>query len=194
VTIDWDPELGAPHVSVDLRGHTLRGPGSGRGIATVTSLNPTFVTLSNGRLEGWEYGVIGTNDTRVSRVTLAGNQYGYFCNGFCAADRVRFEGADIGMVVGAEASVLVTRSAFVGNQEGARDFALSGLTIEDSVFRGNVIGAHQGGLAWMQISGSDFRSNQTAILVEDPDAQGICVELHKDKFQRNDADVVGTIC
>ena len=109
-----------PHVIVDLNGHTLYGSGQGRGVTAFAYPGTAYLQVLNGRVENFEIGVGGDNDTRISNVKLVGNHTGFFCNGGCWADQSYFKNNSVvGMGVGAEAYASVKHSTFSGNKKGA---------------------------------------------------------------------------
>ena len=194
VDVGYDHEHGvAPQVTVDLRGHTLRGPGEGHG---VTAFNEPggFASLRvlNGTIENWRVGVGGDRNTGATNLRLVGNRYGFFCNGTCTADRVAFEGSDTGMNVGAEAFGVVRWSTFSGNQTGASVYDLSGLRIQRSKFVRNDVGVLSIG-ARVKVSFSGFRRNGTAILVDNWNGNG-CADLYRVAYLNNGRDLVGPTC
>lgn len=183
-----------PDVSVDLRGHTLRGPGRGMGITAFGS-GTQKVRVSNGVLKGWEIGLGGDTETRASQLALVGNRYGFFCNGSCTADLTVFSNNDIGINVGGEAHAGVKRSTFVGNGIGASVSWIWTLEVDKSAFLSNGTGV----LAETSrpiVKNSAFVKNQTAIrVVVDPDdSDWACADLTHVSFISNKRKVVGPRC
>jgi hypothetical protein len=132
-------ERHAPRVTVDLKGHTLRGPGSGGGITAFVYSNYAYLTVINGRVENWHTGVGGDRETSVKNVKLVDNEIGFWCNGNCAADLSYFKKNKTAFNVGGEASALITHSTFSRNQLGITVIFLSDFTANRNTFFKNDI-------------------------------------------------------
>jgi hypothetical protein len=184
-----------PHVTIDLRGHTLRGSGVAFGISANNAGSSDFITVRNGRLKNWDTAISGDYDTRTRRVALVGNRVGFFCSGICVADRTTFtRNTGTGLFVGGEGTAAtVTRSSFVRNTVGASVLAPWNLSIERSVFRKNKVGVVDDG-AVVPISKSLFVKNRTAIWVDTEPGDGACVDLSKVVFVHNAVKVDGPTC
>ena len=193
---DHSGEIPPPNVRIDLRGHTLRGPGTGYGIAAFSGgLDVTHVAVVNGRLENWDSAVGGDYEFRTRNVALVRNRIGFACGGFgCAADRTRFQGnTDAGFFVYADAAGTVTRSTFVRNAVGARVQYISGLTIDHSTFSRNDVGVLADD-AQVTVSRSLFVRNATAVKVIPYDDERPCARLERDRFIRNGVNLDGPRC
>jgi hypothetical protein len=184
-----------PHVVVDLRKHTLTGPGHSHGITAFGFPGSATVQVRNGRLTGWEIAVAGDTDTRIRNVALVGNQTGFFCNGNCYLDRSYFGRNSIaGLTVGGEGGAIVTRSTFVNNPIGARVRYIWSLDISDSVFLNNKVGV-EGDDARVTVSRSVFARNGVGVLVTAPVTDAYpCAALSGDFFLRNGYNLVGPRC
>lgn len=185
-----------PDVTVDLRGHTLRGPGTGRGITAFAYPGQASVKVKNGVLKDWEIALGGDSSTRASRVALVGNTYGFFCNGGCNADRVLFQNNTQGMDAAGESSAVVTRSTFIGNEVGAAVTWIWTLDVASSLFIHNKT-AMAGNGARPKASHTAFVGNGTAILIQgsDPGLEDqVCADLTKVAFAANRKNLVGPRC
>ncbi|MGV8908281.1 MAG: hypothetical protein ACOH1Y_04805 [Propionicimonas sp.] len=183
-----------PHVTVDLRGHTLRGSGMAIGINANNPGGSDFINVVNGRLENWDNALSGDWDTRTRNVSLVGNRLGWLCSGICVADRTRFtDNTDTGFFVGGEASGTVTHSIFVRNAVGASVLFPWTLSVDRSLFVRNRVGVLDGGVR-VPISKSLFVKNTTAIRVEADPGSGACAALSKVVFIRNGVRVDGPVC
>lgn len=194
---DHSGDVPPPRVRIDLRGHTLRGPGTtADGIVAFSGgTDVTHVEVVNGRLTNWRMAVGGDYEFRTTNVSLMGNFIGFACGGyFCSADRTLFKGnAFGGFIVYADASGKVTRSTFVGNALGARVIFLSGLTIERSLFTRNDTGVMADN-ARVAVSRSLFVRNATAVKVINYDDDRPCADLQRDRFIRNGTNLDGPRC
>ena len=195
VRVEFDHAEGGPtpHVTVDLQGHTLYGSGQGRGITAFAYPGPAYLQVINGRVENFEIGVGGDNDTRITNVKLVGNHTGFFCNGGCWADQSYFKNSSVvGMGVGAEAYASVRRSTFSGNKEGAFVGGINSLDIQRSTFVNNDVAVHSTE-ARVSASYSTFVRNGTGVLITNETGEG-CAELSMNRFSRNGRNVVGPRC
>ena len=175
------------HVTIDLRGHTLSGSGTGYGVAADTTFDGVTFQLKNGQIENWFTGVTGNGDT--TNVQLISNLVGIECNdATCHIDRTGFIGSrGIGLAV-FEGEADVTRSTFEGNATGARIGSSGLLSITQSTFESNVVGVL--GSFWpVSVSRSTFRTNETAILMEEA-----CAVISRITFEDNGQNVVGSTC
>ena len=184
-----------PQVTVDLRGHTLRGPGEGLGV-TAGNYPGGYARLSvlNGKIENWLVGVGGDYETRATNLRLVGNRYGFYCSGNCTADRIAFKGSSAIGIYTVEGYAVVTRSTFSGNQTGAKVYDLSGLVIQRSKFVNNDVGVFSVAGRELKVSFSAFRRNGTAILVDNGLNGEGCADLYRVKYKHNDRDLVGPTC
>jgi hypothetical protein len=185
-----------PMVTVDLKGHTLRGSGRAGtwGITAFAYPSTASLRVVNGRVKNWDIGVGGDSDTRISRVKLVGNKVGFFCNGFCSIHRSHLKSSSaVGLNVGAEAGAVVTRTVFSRNREGAMVGGINSLEIRRSTFWKNGVGVHSAS-ARVAVSHSRFIKNRTGVLVRNEDPLEGCADLHKIRFIKNKRDVVGPLC
>ncbi|WP_258724838.1 hypothetical protein [Cellulomonas sp. NS3] len=139
-------------ITLDLGGHTLRGPGTGRGVLTD---NRTNGVVTNGTITGWASGVAQANDdfpdgqpvpTTISGVLFRGNGSGV--TGFFAA----FD---------------VTRSRFVDNGTGIDIALFSDATVDRSTFRRNDVALTVGSDNIARVAASSFVDNGVALLTID---------------------------
>jgi len=185
-----------PHVRVDLRGHTLRGPGTGNGITAFSEgFGITFVQVMNGRLKNWGIAVGGDYNFRTSNVALVGNRIGLVCAGSdCVADRTHFQGNSLGLSVSADAGGAATRSTFVDNKVGASVSWIWSLNIDSSTFLSNDIGVLASN-ARVSVAKSLFIKNKTAIQVtNESDNPFGCAQLNRVVFVKNKVRVDGPTC
>jgi hypothetical protein len=199
-----------PTIDIDLRGHTLRGPGlpfTGYGI---TGFNPdtypgpvdAHVQVRNGRLANWNVAISSGTDFRVRNVAFVDNRVGFQCFGSCHLDRSYLTGnyraglEVVGDYGGAHA--VVTRTLFVKNVVGAlvnsRD---AGLTISTSVFLRNEVGTQAA--SRVTVSRSLFVKNGIGLLVLAGGTPGpgdipTCAALNKVKFVGNVTNIDGPRC
>lgn len=193
---DHSGDVPPPNVRIDLRGHTLRGPGTADGIVAFSGgSDVTHVEVVNGRLKNWDTAVGGDYEVRTRNVALVGNNIGFACGGFgCSADRTHFQdNAEGGFFVYADASGRVTRSTFVRNAVGARVIFISGLTIDHSIFIRNDVGVLADD-AQVTVSRSLFVRNATAVKVIPYDNDWPCANLQRDRFIRNGVNLDGPRC
>ena len=196
VEYDHSGDVPPPHVRVDLRGHTLRGPGTGNGITAFSGgLDPSYVEVVNGRLQNWGIAVGGDFSFHTRNVALVDSGIGFGCGGLdCVADRTQFRrNSTTGFSVGADASGTVTRSTFVHNAVGAFVIFISGLSIDHSVFRKNDVGVLAND-AVVTVSRSLFVRNHTAVQVLPFGDDGDCARLSHVVFVRNGVRVDGPLC
>lgn len=190
-----------PHVLVDLRGHTLRGPGTdgpqgtGGGITAFSvGLDPSSVQVANGRLENWRIAVGGDGTFRTNKLALVGNRWAFFCSGSCAANRTYFGRSDVGFNVGADAGGRVTRSTFAHNKVGASVSGIWFLSVESSRFLANDVGV-LANFAQVSVAKSLFVKNKAAIRVTSLDGDDSqCADLTKVRFVKNGVNVDGALC
>jgi hypothetical protein len=199
-TGNQDAEDYSPHIVVDLRGHTLFGPGSGSpSIYGITAFGHTIfsptIEVKNGRIEGWDIGVGGDSITSVKNVVLARNRVGFFCNGSCSAERSVFtRNTDYGFGAGGEATATVTASLFTHNKVGAVVGSIPfSLKISKITFLANEIGVAGYSGATLSVSHSAVIRNRTGVLYQGID-DGQCVNLTRDIFHRNGVNVNGLAC
>jgi len=183
-----------PNVQIDLRGHTLTGPGTGIGIANFGYPGAAYTQVRNGRVKGWRIGVGGDTEVRVRNVALVNNEYGFFCNGNCYLDRSYVSGNSVaGLENGGESNTLVSRTTFVKNRIGAETGYIYPLAISDSVFLKNDVGV-QATLGSVTVSHSLFVKNRVGVLVTDDGVGTSCATLSRNIFVRNGTNLDGTRC
>ena len=112
-------------VTLNLRGHRLRGS-----IGTaVTVIGQSAVTITKGRIEGWTIGVVAAppdvedqvKSVRISEVTFRDNEVA----------------VDLSSRPGLEVPFTVTRSRFVGNEEGVAGVFTGATRVRRSKFVDN---------------------------------------------------------
>ncbi len=143
----------AAGVDLNLGGHTLRGPGSGLGIAIPVAGD---ITIRNGTIAGWGQGVqtVGTDDggasgvVTVRNVTFDGNTDGLDASGDIPAGhygkqhvvtRSTFSHNARGILAGWFTHVDVSRTSFAGNGT-ALVVDSSDVTVDDSRIEQNTNG------------------------------------------------------
>lgn len=189
-------ELPTAHVVADLRGHTLRGPGTGYGITAFNGdAGGAVLKVINGRLENWDLAVGGDHDTSTRNLSLVRNRIGFFCNGSCEADRTTFEGnKGTGFYQGEANGGVITRSIFVRNKVGASSNFIWPLSISSSAFLKNDVGV-LGVAARVWVAKSLFVKNRTAIrIVNDNGDEGLCATLSRVVFVKNKVQLDGLRC
>lgn len=144
-----------PGVTLDLRGHTLRGPGSGVGVL-VSSVGE--IEVRNGTLVGWEVGVdiLGVDDESLDTGPLS-------------VERVRFRDNAIGVDASGEDGsgryrkpTTITRSTFVGHTAAAVEGQWFGtVTVDRSTFTDNATAVSNNGD--IRIRDSRFVRNDLAL-------------------------------
>lgn len=184
----------APDVQIDLRGHTLSGPGSGGGIINIGYPGTATTQVHDGRLRGWGSAVGGDTEIRVRNVALVENDYGFSCNGNCYLDRSYVSrNSEAGLDLRAEANAVVTRTTFVGNKVGAQTGYIYPLNISDSVFLKNDIAA-QALAGQVTVTRSIFVKNRIGVLVTDDGVGSSCATLSRNIFIKNRTNVIATRC
>ena len=174
VRLEQHPSI-IPTIKIDLRGHTLRGPGSGYGISGftpgVTSNFPVEaqVEVRNGRLNGWEVALSSGTELRARDIVLVNNETGFLCFGSCYLDRSHVSrSSEAGLVMigdGGGGGAVVTRTSFVKNQIGAQIVGgYPSMTISDSLFLANDVGA-QADAAQVRMSHTLIVKNRVGVLV-----------------------------
>ncbi len=185
-----------PKVTVDLRGHTLRGDGTGRGITAFGYPGQAEVTVKDGVLKNWDIAVGGDTNTQIKGVALIGNKRSFFCNGSCTADLAIFKDNKIGLNVGAEAYARVSRSTFVGNDIGGQVGWIWTLEVDSSLFLQNKTGI-LANTSRPIVRNTAFVKNGTAIRVdvESPESNDFaCADLANVRFAGNKKNLVGPRC
>lgn len=197
VQYQGEPEPGpVPHVTVDLRGHTLRGDGTGSGITAFSFPGYPELDVRNGRLENFAVAVGSDGLVGIRNVHLVGNRVGFSCNGYCRVERSLVKGSSqTGFTVGADASGVVRNTVFQRNATGVWVGWVSGLEITRSAFAHNGIGVAVQDGATASVSTSLFLRNRVGVQVtlSNPD-DGLCVTLSRDSFVRNGTNLVGPRC
>jgi len=191
---DNSGDAGAPTVTVDLRGHTLRGPGAGTGISTYDYPNVIRATVTNGRVESWDVGISGGGDTTLEEMKLVDNRVGFSCWEGCRIDQTTFKANQTGFDISAETGGVITRSTFTRNEVGARVAGItSSLSVEHSRFSKNGTGLLVS-QARAASSFDRFAKNAVAIRVEVDDNDFGCLSSVGDRFVKNGTDVLGPVC
>jgi hypothetical protein len=130
-------------ITLDLDGHTIRGPGAGTGVVTDSSVHGV---VTGGTIRGWERGIAAHTDepqdppmaATVHHMVLRENASGVF--GFTAAfdiSRSRFVDNGTGVDMTFRADATVDRSVFVRNGTGAASGSDHGVFVTASTFRDN---------------------------------------------------------
>jgi hypothetical protein len=184
-----------PTVNVDLRGHKLRGPGTGFGIWSNSYPGQANVRVTNGVVKSWANGIAGDSNTNVSGVARIDNDIAYFCNENCTADLVVFKNNRLGMHAAGESNAIVTRSTFIGNDVAAGVSSIWTLNIDRSLFTLNKVGV-RAIEARPIVSNTAFVKNETAIYVqaESPTEPQTCAALTNVTFAANKKNLVGPRC
>ena len=140
--------IGAPNITIDLKGHTLRG---NRGLSDYgidNSAGFVGVTVKNGVVRNFGYGVIGSNsqdpsdipnDMTVSNILASGNQIiGIFIGGDHAVVKssVAVGNNNVGVFIsGSFARIQSTTTS--GNDQGGVHVDGNGAKIQSSTVSGN---------------------------------------------------------
>ncbi|HEY3338482.1 MAG TPA: right-handed parallel beta-helix repeat-containing protein [Propionicimonas sp.] len=185
-----------PHVVVDLRGHTLFGPGSADGITAFgNSMTWPELEVRNGRLQGWAIAVGGDGVTSIKNVVVSRNRIGFFCGRGCSVSRSVFrDNTEAGFFGTGESEAAVTSSFFHRNKVGASVWSIPGtLRVSKSIFQANETGVagYQG--STLVVSGNLFVRNHTAVLYEGLVSEQ-CATVTGNAFRRNGVDVNGLVC
>lgn len=168
----------APGVTLDLRGHSLRGSGDGVGLEVASAGS---VVVRNGTVTGWATGLrtYAVEDGETGPLTV---------------DRMRFDGNGDGVDVSAEAHfggyakpTTVTRSTLV-RSTGAAVVAGWGtpVTLDRTIVADNAAGV-RGDSGDAVVTGSRFLRNQTAIVLYEG-----YVDVRESSFVENATGVVST--
>ena len=189
-----DDQGSQPSVVVDLRGHTLHGPGTEVMNTFGVYSGPwefetTTVEVINGRLENWWVAVSGGWETRTRNVALVRNWLGFTCHHNCLATPAYARNTYPGSAKGDRGISSVTRSTFVDNSIGA--YSPFGLTITGSSFIGNDLGVNA---PHLRVTRSLFLKNDTAIEVYVYEDESACADLHKVIFVKNKLNLAGPRC
>ena len=133
------------NVTIDLRGHRLKGSGTGTAFDAYTYPGFSNLEVRNGRIEDWARGILVYGFASVTEVKLLNNGTALACEG-CRATNSLIKNNDIGISV-YEDTVQVTKTAIIGNRIGSETYGqLSGGTYTDSIFTDNQIALRYGGL------------------------------------------------
>lgn len=165
-----------PGVTLDLRGHTLRGPGTGVGVEVAST---GAAVVRGGTIAGWEAGVrtYGVEETdtgplTVDRVRLRDNRTGVDASGESPSGRFA-------------KPTTVRGSTFTGNGTGAEAAWSGRLVVERSTFADNRdalwVDAGSG-----TVTDTRFVRNERAVLV----AEGVA-EVRRTTFLGNGTGVAG---
>ncbi|MGW6131013.1 hypothetical protein ACWFNE_13385 [Cellulomonas sp. NPDC055163] len=149
-------------VTLDLGGHTIRGPGTGTGVLFDNAANQV---VRGGTVEGWGSGLAGGNDfpdgsvvpSAVTALVLRGNGAG---------------------ITAYSAELDVSRSRFVENGTGLHVALYSDVRVDRSRFARNDLAVHSG--AQVSVTDSSFVDNGTAL-----DALDGGIEATSCRFARN---------
>jgi len=160
----------APGVSLDLRGHTLAGSGSGTGIRVPA---PGTNRVGHGTVRGWYAGIrnleegewVDAGPLLVDKVTFRDNDWAVDASGQSGTGLYR-------------KPTTVTRSRFVGNDVGVVAAWFSTVTVDRSWFTGNRIAVWSNAEA--TVRRSTFTRNETAITVYEGS-----VDVSHSVFDRN---------
>lgn len=206
VVVEHDPDDPVvPTLEVDLRGHTLRGPGTGVGITAGSGWDGITAQVRNGRLEGWGTALTGGSGAQggsiqIRNVVFTHNEVGLECSGVCYLDRSYItRSSRAGVDVIRESSAVVTRTVFARNKIGAQMGTPYTFRASDSAFLGNDVGV-QANYAQVTVSRSLFVKNRIGVLVTGyvpdwPDGDLLpCAALTKVRFVRNGTNLDGPRC
>ena len=142
-----------PGVTLNLKGHTLRGPASAIGVAVSSE---GAITVRNGTLAGWGDGIetFGVPDTETGPLSV---------------DRVTFRRNTVGLHAAGEDGTglfrkptTVTRSAFTANDRGLLAEWFVEVTVGRSAFAGNTM-AIEVFDSQVDVADSGFVRNATAM-------------------------------
>ncbi|MDC7120983.1 right-handed parallel beta-helix repeat-containing protein [Cellulomonas fimi] len=168
----------APGVTLNLGGHTLRGPGSGNGVEVAWS-GP--VVVRNGTVAGWGSGIdtwadadpddpgVEDGPLTVTRVTFEDARVGVDASGESGTGRYRkatvierstFRSLEIAVEGGWFAEVDVRASTFSDNASGV--WSGGSATVTDSTFTRNGV-AVRGADAGLTVTRSTFLDNGTGV-------------------------------
>ena len=118
-------------MSIDLGGFTIRGNGTKTGIV----ITGAFVSVRNGIIRNFEYGIDGTLGTSLDHVTVIGNSgYGAVVGSFAAVRDCSFFGNGPGLVAGNHA--LVTGNMVVNSSANGIEVN-NGSIVSSNIVAGN---------------------------------------------------------
>ncbi len=140
------------NITLDLRHHTLTGPGSG-GVG-IGILDGFSVQLSNGTVRKWGTGIgfIETGDSPAS--------------GSATVSGVSFISNGTGAAGGVSSTLAFTRTRFVNNETGMAGRWMGSATVSNSIFRGNQSGASVDDSA-LTLTNSIVDRNETGVYCYD---------------------------
>jgi hypothetical protein len=201
VRVDYDESSDyavTPNVTIKLRGHTLRGPGTAGswGIDAVDYPSPVNVHVVNGTLKNWGIGIAGSDFdvTSADHVRLVNNQVGYFCNGQCLLTSSSVKNNTVvGFNVGADASGTVRNTTFAHNARAASVGGIWPLSVTDSTFTRNGVGVYSNN-ANPTVTNSTFTRNGIGVQQVTDEGSDACATLTGNAFSRNGTDVEGPVC
>jgi hypothetical protein len=201
VRVDFDESSDyavTPDVTIDLQGHTLRGPGTADswGINAVDFPSPVNVHVTNGTLKRWAIGIAGSDFdvTSADHVRLVRNKVGYFCNGQCTLTNSSVKHSTVvGFNVGADASGTVRNTTFARNRQGASVGDIWPLSVTGSTFTKNGVGVHSNN-ANPKVMDSTFTKNGIGVQQVSAEGSDACATLSGNTFSRNRTDVEGPVC
>jgi hypothetical protein len=179
----------APHVTVDLQGHTLRGMDKQFSIGVGGGSDEggaVFLRVIRGKLQHWYWGGFTGSTGEVHGVRLVNNQVGWGCNGSCTVVNSYVASNGDGLAA-ADARVSVKGTIFANNGAGI-SAGIVGLSVQRSAFIKNGVGINSPSTG-ASVASSLFVRNGTAILAVDETGSGSCATLSKVVFRKNGVDV-----
>jgi Periplasmic copper-binding protein (NosD) len=167
VPLLFDDEDTPRAITVDLRGHRLRGPGSGDAFNSYNSdVSFTQVSLKNGRVDHWGTGFFAAiTGLTVTKVHFTNNLVGVYCGGGnCQARDSVFKDNEIGTTMN-DAGFGFTHNLFVGNDIGSRSSGpgVTGTTYLNNAFTNNVVGVSIAGYGGAQLTRNVFTGNEVGV-------------------------------
>ncbi|MFS0701626.1 NosD domain-containing protein [Cellulomonas sp. 179-A 4D5 NHS] len=151
-------------ITLDLGGHTVRGPGADGGTGILFD-NATNQVIRNGTVEGWGSGIKGWNEFPEGSVVPS------------TLSELLVRDNDDG-VTGFTAELDITRSRFTDNTTGLRSALWTSVRVDRSTFARNGFAVHSG--AQVAITGSTFVDNELALSATDG-----AVDVTSSRFARN---------
>ena len=175
-----------PHVTVDLKGHTLYGSGRGRGVTAFAYPGPAYLQVVNGRVENFEIGVGGDNDTRITNVKLVGNRYRLLLQRRLLGRIRAASRTALSLVWASGPKPAAYRQAqhLLGQQGGRVRRAASTVSTSSAAPSTTIRSPVHATEARVAVSYSRFGKNGTGVLVTNETGEG-CADLHKNKFSGN---------
>jgi hypothetical protein len=159
------------NISIDLRGHSLKGTGTGTAIDAYDYPAFNGLMVRNGRIENWGRGIVVHGFAEAKKVSLSKNIVAMICDGGTCGVTDSILHDNRRAVTVWEGSIEVTGSLISGSEVGLTTQAfLDGATLRYSAFTGNKVAVqlNGGGMQSLFAHRNVFTANGTGVRGEVP--------------------------